>query len=268
MPCKPWEINLDTPLSSDPYETWLQLWSNHQAHNSPPTQIPQSAQLIHTPLIFNTWQQALLQYPNQQLTQFFLQGISEGFRIGYSYHTSSTLKAARKNLVGARQHQQVVDEYLSKELSHNRIAGPYSKSNLSSIQISRFGVIPKQHQQNSWRLIIDLSYPKTNSMNDGIPKVLCGLSYITIEDAIHRIIQLGSNTWLAKLDIKSTFRLLPVHPGDRHLLDMEWRNSIYLDTCLPFGLHSTPKLNILVDLPEWIASKRASPCACITWMIS
>ena len=211
----------------------------------------------YTPLIFTTWQQALLQYPNQQLVQFFLQGISQGFRIGYSYHTGTTLKAARKNLLGARQHPQVVDEYLSKELSHNRIAGPYSKSKLSSIQINRFGVIPKRHQQNSWRLIVDLSYPKTASINDGIPKALCGLSYITIEDAIHRIIQLGPNTLLAKLDIKSAFRLLPVHPADRHLLGMEWRNSIYLDTCLPFGLRSSPKLfNILADLLEWIASQK------------
>ena len=95
-------------------------------------------------------------------------------------------------------------------------------------------------------------------MNDGIPKVLCGLSYITIEDAIQRIIQLRPNTLLAKLDIKSAFRLLPLQPANRHLLGMEWCNSIYLDTCLPFGLRSAPKLfNILADLLEWITSKRS-----------
>ena len=167
------------------------------------------------------------------------------------------MKAARKNLAGARQHPQVVDEYLSKELSHSRITGPFSRSKLPSVQISRFGVIPKQHQPNSWRLIIDLSHPNTKSVNDGIPKVLCGLSYITIEDAIHRITQLGPHTLLAKLNIKSAFRLLPVHPADRHLLGIEWRNSIYLDTCLPFGLRSAPKLfNILADLLEWMTSQR------------
>ena len=161
-----------------------------------------------------------------------------------------------KNLVGARQHSKVVDKYLSKELSHNRIAGPYSKSKLSSIQINRFGVIPKWHQQNSWRLIIDLSYPKTDGVNDSIPKALCGLSFITM-DAIHRIIQLGPNTLLAKLDIKSAVRLLPVHPADRHLLGMGLYNSIYLDTCLSFRLHSASKLfNILADLLEWIASQK------------
>jgi len=148
-----------------------------------------------------------------------------------------------------------VEEYLSKELHLNRIAGPYCKSKLPSIQISRFGIIPKRHQ-NSWRLIIDLSHPKSNSVNDGIPKILCGLSYITI-DAIHRIILLGPNSLLAKLDIKSAFCLLPVHPADRHLLEMEWCNSIYLDTCLPFRLRSAPKLfNILADLLEWIVTQK------------
>jgi len=84
------------------------------------------------------------------------------------------LKSTRKNLEGARQHPQVVEEYLSRELHLNRIAGPYCKSKLPSIQISRFGIIPKRHQQNSWRLIIDLSHPKTNSVNDGIQKFYAG----------------------------------------------------------------------------------------------
>ena len=78
---------------------------------------------------------------------------------------------------------------------------------------------------------------------------------MTIEDVIHQILQLGPNTLLAKIDIKSAFRLLPVNPVDRHLLAMEWHNLIYLDLCLSFELHSTPKLfNILADSLAWIKS--------------
>ena len=58
---------------------------------------------------------------------------------------------------------------------------------------------------------------------------------------------------LAKMDIKSAFRLLPVHPADRHLLGMKWRGNIYIDHCIPFGLRSAPKLfNILADLLAWV----------------
>ena len=110
------------------------------------------------------------------------------------------------------------------------------------------------HQPNKWRLIIDLSYPKGHSVNDGIPKSLCSLSYISVDDAINQIIAIGQNTLLTKLDIKNAFQLLPVHPTDRHFLAMEWENAIYLDTCLPFGLWSAPKLfNILAELLAWMA---------------
>jgi len=58
---------------------------------------------------------------------------------------------------------------------------------------------------------------------------------------------------LAKVDIKSAFCLLPVHPADRHLLGMRWRGNVYIDHCIPFGLRSAPKLfNILADLLAWI----------------
>ena len=54
------------------------------------------------------------------------------------------------------------------------------------------------------------------------------------------------NTLLAKIDVKSAFRLLPVHPLDRHLLAMDWDRNLYIDTCLPFRLRSAPKLfNVL-----------------------
>ena len=62
---------------------------------------------------------------------------------------------------------------------------------------------------------------------------------------------------LAKIDIKSAFRLLPVHPADHHLLAMRWDQHIYIDKCLSFGLRSAPKLfNVLADLLSWILQQQ------------
>ena len=48
-----------------------------------------------------------------------------------------------------------------------------------------------------------------------------------------------------------------MHPVDHHLLGMEWRKHIYIDTCLPFGLRSAPKLfNTLADLLSWIVEQQ------------
>ena len=126
--------------------------------------------------------------------------------------------------------------------------------------ISHFGVIPKCHTPNKWRLIIDLSHPAGHSVNDGIPKSLCSLSYVTVDTAIWHILNTGIGTLLAKIDIKHAFRLLPVHPADRHLLAMSWKGDLFIDTCLPFGLRSAPKLfNILADLLSWILQRKGIP---------
>ena len=100
---------------------------------------------------------------------------------------------------------------------------------------------------------MDLSHPKGQCVNDGIPEHLCSLKYVTINEAIKGIVQLGRGTLLAKIDIKSAFRLIPVHPADRHMLGMKWGDGVYIDTCLPFGLRSAPKLfNILAEFLAWI----------------
>jgi len=114
----------------------------------------------------------------------------------------------------ATDHPNVVDDYLKKESPLGWISGPYPSSTCPRVHINRFGVIPKNHQQDKLHLITDLSHPSGSSVNDGIPSQMCSLTYETIDDAILSILQSGRNTMLAKLGVKGTFCLLPVHPAD------------------------------------------------------
>ena len=180
----------------------------------------------------------------------------EGFRIGFK-EQSRPLRSSKRNLSCALQHPDTVQHYLTEEITLGRVAGPFPNSLRPQVQVSRFGVIPKNHQPNKWRLIVDLSHPVNGSVNGGIPKELCSLKYITVDSAIEHIKQIGQGTLLAKIDIKSAFRLLPVHPADRHLLAMRWDQHIFIDKCLPFGLRSAPKLfNVLADLLSWILQQQ------------
>ena len=160
---------------------------------------------------------------------------------------------SKVNLQRAINHPEVVEQYLHTELNLGRLVGPFCPSLTPTVHISRFGIIPKNHQESKWRLIVDLSFPSGHSVNDGIPKELCSLKYITIDDAISYIVRMGQGTDLAKIDIKSAFRQLPVHAADWHLLGMQWKGAVFIDTCLPFGLRSAPKLfNTIADLLAWI----------------
>ena len=262
---------MDRDLSSFPAlhsEGWLPECNQLTNRASTTPCIPNTACMISTPLNSSHWNRALATYPNRDLATFFLQGISQGFRIGFSYG-SIHLKPSKLNLEGARSHPNVVDDYLQTEINLNRVAGPFPSSSLPSYQISRFGVIPKNLQLDKWQLTVDLSHPKGGSVKCGIPKQLCSLKYVTLNDAIQTILALGPGTLLAKIDIKSAFRFLPVHPTDRHLLGMRWNGEIYLDCCLPFGLQSASKL-----LTSWqtcwsgsYSSRESHPVSTI-WMIS
>jgi len=84
--------------------------------------------------------------------------------------------------------------------------------------------------------VVDLSSPSGFSVNDGIDSKLATLSYIHIQDVVKQILLLGKGTLLAKIDIKSAYRLVPVHPDDRLLLGMKFQGEAYIDIALPFGL--------------------------------
>lgn len=44
---------------------------------------------------------------------------------------------------------------------------------------------------------------------------------------------------VARLDIKSAFRLLPINPSDFDLLGFKVLDKVYIDMCLPFGCASS-----------------------------
>ena len=73
-------------------------------------------------------------------------------------------------------------------------------------------------------------------MNDSINPALCSLSYTTVDEIADLAAQLGHGALLAKVDIESAYRLIPVHPDDRSLLAVKWYGEIYVDMMLPFGL--------------------------------
>ena len=57
-------------------------------------------------------------------------------------------------------------------------------------------------------------------MNDGIEKELCSLKYVFVDETMREVIELGQGTQLAKFDIESAYRLIPVHADDGPLLGM------------------------------------------------
>ena len=219
--------------------------------------LPEKWCRIETPLKSEEWEWELRDLPDRQCAEYLVKGISEGFRLGYKY-SNHRCRSASKNMLSAERNPRVIDEYLDKEIIAGRVVGPVNPSTCP-VQISRFGVIPKGHQKDKWRLILDLSHPENYSVNDVIDPELCSLSYTSVDHAARMIVAQGKGALLAKLDLESAYRMIPVHPEDRLLLGMKWKGKIWLDTALPFGLRSAPKIfNVMADCLQWIFRNRGA----------
>lgn len=123
---------------------------------------------------------------------------------------------------------------------------------LHHVQVSPIGLVPKKGQQDQWRMIVDLSFPHSRSVNEGISKTLCSLSYSSVDTAVSEIMKKGRGTTLSKNDLKDAYRIVPVHPQDMKPLAITWQGSTYIERALPFGLRSAPKIFTAVsDMITW-----------------
>ena len=110
--------------------------------------------------------------------------------------------------------------------------------------------MPKK--DGSFRLIHHLSYPSGSSVNDFIDSELCSVNYTSFEVALEMLAKLGNGALVARLDIKSAFRLLPIHPSDFDLLGFQIQGKVYIDMCLPFGCAiSCAKFEQFSTFLEW-----------------
>jgi hypothetical protein len=98
-----------------------------------------------------------------------------------------------------------VRDYLAQECVLGRILGSLNPQLYPQVHTSRFGIIPKS-TPGKWRLIVDLSSPRGQCVNDGITEEVCSLSYVGAEEATRGILTYGKGARLAKVDIQSAYR--------------------------------------------------------------
>ena len=84
------------------------------------------------------------------------------------------------------------------------------------MHISSLGTVPEKHSIDKWHLILDLLHLKGGSINDEIDCTPSSLLYMKVDDVVQQvlILHVGNRCLIAKLDIESAFRNVPMHPHD------------------------------------------------------
>ena len=61
-------------------------------------------------------------------------------------------------------------------------------------------------------MIVDLSFPPSHSVNDGISKEPSSMSYASVDDVVECILHLGPGTEPIKIDLKNAYHIILVNP--------------------------------------------------------
>ncbi len=169
--------------------------------------------------------------------EFILQGVLQGFHIVDSLgfvpvETNNYASATGKHAKG------LVECQIRTEIREGRYVRVVTKPPI----ISALGSIPKA--DGKVHLIHDASRPSGQALNDyaqGDQK----LRFQTIEEATD---MLSPGAFLAKVDLKSAYRSVRVHPSNWPACGLKWQfegeaQPTYLvDTALPFGSKWAPKI--------------------------
>ena len=120
-----------------------------------PVGLPAAVMAVQTPL--EAWERELRPHPDPEFVGYLVQGMRQGFRIGFN-RQETQLKSARRNMRSAEELPGVVDSYLAKERGAGRVIGPLTGPEAArvDVHVNRFDVIPKPHPVsttglNSWK---------------------------------------------------------------------------------------------------------------------
>lgn len=202
----------------------------------------------------------LNEYPDREAASLLRDGFEFGFFIPFVLNRSPYFAP---NLKSAREHASYLREKIESEVTLGRIEGPFLRPPFSNLRVSPLGVVPKK-APGKYRLIHHLSFPKGDSVNDGIPAEDISVSYVSFDRAVQLVSRAGRGAYMAKSDIESAFRLLPVHPDCYHLLGCSVDGLFYFDTCLPMGCSISCKFfETFSKFLEW-AFRRESGSSSVT----
>lgn len=84
-------------------------------------------------------------------------------------------------------------------------------------------------------------------MNDCISSDHTSVTYAMVDGAVRLITQSRVASFLAKTDIKSAFRIIPIRSEDYHLLGIRWRGLFHYIHCM--AIPATGRFQQIASIP-------------------
>ena len=183
------------------------------------------------------WRSALVGYADAHIVDY----LAYGWPIGID--RDAILQSHFRNHTSALEHPGDVAHYIATELGHGALLGPFAGPPVATCHFNPLMTRPKRDSRFR-RVIVDLSWPKGYSVNDGISRTQyidgpMTISLPTPDDMERTIVRVGKGAFLYKTDLSRGYRQLRVDPLDWPYLSFVHESMCYMDICPPFGLRSS-----------------------------
>ena len=186
---------------------------------------------VDSKLNIKNWRFHLQNFWDKQLVDL----LEYGFPL--DFNRNARLVSTEENHSSATKFASDVRTYISEELQHEAMLGPFISKPIN-LHVSPF-MTREKPDSNVRRTIVDLSWPDSCSVNDGVlrdeylgSKFL--LYYPSVDDIVNKLNELGPGSLMFKIDISRAFRQLKVDPGDIDLLGLK-QEGYFIDQSVPFG---------------------------------
>ena len=191
---------------------------------------------IYTKLNVAFFERHAAGYSDKRLVDF----VKFGFPVGNT--SLPQPQSFTRNHSSARLFESEISKFVDSGIQDNSILGPLVGDEFEHTpHFSPLGSVEKKDTSER-RIIMDLSFPAGNSINDLIPdKMYVGelsdLHFPSIDDLMALVCDEGPGCLMFKRDLRRAYRqLLFVDPGDIFLLGFKWKGRSYFDRTLPMGI--------------------------------
>ncbi len=170
--------------------------------------------------------------------EFILHGIKQGFKIVDDTNVTNVVEVKNHSSCFSGSNKQRVEALLLSEISNGRLVPVKSKPSTCS----PLAAIEKG--DGAVRLIFDASLPEHLSLNS-YSHIQDKVKYERVQDALD---QIEPGVYLSKIDIKSAYRALGIHPSQYHMSGCKWhfegdKHPTYMvDTRLMMGATKAPSI--------------------------
>lgn len=215
---------------------------------------------ITTPIKPNILKAFLAGY-DPTITNILVEGFTTGFKIPFTGKEEPTVST---NLKSAKEHIDILQTKIDREIAAGRVAGPFHTSPFANFRVSPLGLVPKRTGINDFRVIHHLSHPAGSSVNDGISDANRTVSYQSVDNAVKMILQYGRKSTLSKIDIEHAYKIVPISPSSCHLLGFRLGDKYYFDKTLPMGLsYSCNLFEKFSNAVHWIVENKLGIQGCV-----